>query len=218
MDSPVCHCSVRSWFLRTGKWKSLWKTRHLGQWSPKCHNPKVWGKYIHDELLLYTHTHTHTHLIKQIKLQRLEWRRDKNSKGSLWQSSHCGPPYRKRCLGSQSHEPRAQGFSIPSPADLKTTSRAVQAFFPGLLSQAQMKPSVQTFPGMRRGLRATLIRSAPQRGRRKKDGKWSRKVMLSPGQHISAGLWGVKPWPIRSCESLAVGWGRRLDHTLTFVK
>ena len=64
----------------------------------------------------------------------------------------------------------------------------VQTFYPGLLSQALMKPSVQTFSGMRRGLRATLVRSAPHRGRRKKDGKWSQKVMLSPGQHISAGL------------------------------
>ena len=174
----------------------------LDQWAHKCHNPNVWGNDIDDELLLYTHIHTH--LIKQIKLQRLEWRRDKKSKGSLWQSSHCSPPYRDRCLGSQGHVlTRAQGFRIPSPEDLKPTFRAVQAFSPGLLSQALMKPSVQTFPGMRRGLRATLVRSAPHWGRRKKDGKWS-QVMLSPGQHISAGLWGVKTWPVRSCESLAV--------------
>ena len=178
---------------------------HLDQWAHKCHNPKVWGNYIHDELLLYTHTHTHTHLITQIKLQRLEWRRNKKSKGSLWQSSHCGPPHRERCLGSQGHVlTRAQGFRIPSPEDLKPTFRAVQGLFPrSALSSTDETVSANISRHEERPQGHTRQVSPSQR--KKKEGwEWSQKVMLSPGQHISAGLWGVKTWPIRSCESLAV--------------
>ena len=201
MDNPVCHCSAEPWFLTLWETLATWTSEHTSAITQRCEGiiSMMNCYYTH------THTHTHTHLITQIKLRRLEWRRNKKSKGSLWQSSHCGPPHRERCLGSQGHVlTRAQGFRIPSPEDLKPTFRAVQGLFPrSALSSTDETVSANISRHEERPQGHTRQVSPSQR--KKKEGwEWSQKVMLSPGQHISAGLWGVKTWPIRSCESLAV--------------